>query len=128
MVSKALVAAARIPPASEMERDAMTGYYFVVEEGIAREKPIPVRAMVAIGRDPENDIRLSDRSVSKRHALVCLIGGEYVIQDLGSLNGIFINGERVKTAVLHSGDTLKLGHAILRFIYKAESGGAETGS
>jgi pSer/pThr/pTyr-binding forkhead associated (FHA) protein len=84
----------------------MTGYYFVVEEGIAREKPIPVRAMVAIGRDPENDIQLSDRSVSKRHALVCLIGGEYVIQDLGSLNGIFINGERVKTAVLHSGDTL----------------------
>ncbi len=47
-----------------------------------------------IGRDPENDIQFSDRSVSKRHALVLLLGGEYVIVDLGSLNGIFINGER----------------------------------
>ncbi len=98
----------------------MAGYYFTIEEGIFRERLIPIQIVMAIGRDPENDIRLSDRSVSKRHALVCLVGGEYVIQDLGSLNGIFINGERVKTAVLRSGDTLKLGHAILRFIHKAE--------
>jgi pSer/pThr/pTyr-binding forkhead associated (FHA) protein len=111
-----------------MERDAMTGHYFVIEEGIARERLIPLQAVVSIGRDPENDIQFSDRSVSKRHALVCLVGFEYVIQDLGSLNGIFINGERVKTAALRSGDTVKLGHAILRFIYKAESREAETGS
>jgi pSer/pThr/pTyr-binding forkhead associated (FHA) protein len=84
--------------------------------------------VVAIGRDPENDIQFSDRSVSKRHALVRLIDGDYVIEDLGSLNGIFINGERFKKAVLRSGDTLKLGNTILRFIHKAESSGVETES
>jgi adenylate cyclase len=84
--------------------------------------------VLAIGRDPENDIRLSDRSVSKRHALVRLVGGQYVIEDLGSLNGIFINGERVKKAMLRSGDTLRLGHTILRFIRTAERRGAQTKS
>jgi len=81
---------------------------------------------MSIGRDPENDIRLSDRSVSKQHAVVRLEGGKYIIEDLGSLNGIFVNGERVKKAVLRSGDTLKLGHAILRFIRKEERRGTTT--
>ncbi len=116
------------PQSARRERGATAGYYFTIEEGIFRERFIPLQAVMLIGRDPENDIRLSDRSVSMRHALVLLLGGEYVIEDLGSLNGIFINGERVKKAVLRSGDTLKLGHAILRFIHKAERNGTKTKS
>jgi pSer/pThr/pTyr-binding forkhead associated (FHA) protein len=104
----------------------MARYYFVIEQGIVREKLIPLQAVVAIGRDPENDVLLADRSISKRHALMRLVGGEYVIEDLGSLNGIFINGERVKKAALRSGDTLKLGNTILRFIRKAEGKGPKT--
>jgi pSer/pThr/pTyr-binding forkhead associated (FHA) protein len=45
---------------------------------------------------------------------------------LGSLNGIFINGERVKKAAFRGGDVLRLGHMILRFIRKTESSGAKT--
>jgi pSer/pThr/pTyr-binding forkhead associated (FHA) protein len=113
-------------PRRTIERDATAGYYFAIEEGICRERLFPLKAFMTIGRDPEDDIRFSNRSVSKRHALVCLVGAEYVIQDLGSLNGIFINGERVITAVLRSGDILKLGRAILRFIHKEEREGAKT--
>jgi pSer/pThr/pTyr-binding forkhead associated (FHA) protein len=115
-------------PRRTIERGSTAGYYFAIDDAILGERLIPLQAMVSIGRDPENYIRLSDRSVSKRHALVRLVRGEYVIQDLGSLNGIFINGERVKKGVLRSGDILKLRHAILRFIYKAEGSGAETES
>jgi pSer/pThr/pTyr-binding forkhead associated (FHA) protein len=46
------------------------------------ERLIPLQPVVSIGQDPENDIRFSDRSVSKRHALVGLVRGEYVIEDL----------------------------------------------
>jgi pSer/pThr/pTyr-binding forkhead associated (FHA) protein len=115
-------------PRRTIERGATTSHYFAIEEGILRERLIPLEAVVSIGRAPENSIRLSDRSVSKRHALVRLIHGKYVIEDLGSLNGIFINGTLVKRAVLRSGDTLKLGHTILRFIHKAESRGVKTKS
>jgi adenylate cyclase len=111
-----------------MERGAMATHCFAIKEGILGERFIPLQAVVAIGRDPENDLRLSDRSVSKWHALVRLVGGEYVIEDMGSLNGIFINGARIKKAVLRNGDTLKLGHTILRFIHKAESRGTKTKS
>jgi pSer/pThr/pTyr-binding forkhead associated (FHA) protein len=45
---------------------------------------------------------------------------------LGSLAGIFINGERVENAVLQRGDIVKLGHTILRFICKAKTSRAKT--
>jgi CheY-like chemotaxis protein len=95
----------------------MGGYYFTIEEGIFRERLIPLHAVMSIGRDPENAIQVSDFSVSERHALVRLVDDQYVIEDLGSLNGIFINGERIKKAVLRSGDSVKLGHTTLRFIH-----------
>jgi CheY-like chemotaxis protein len=100
-----------------IERDATAGYYFAIEDGILGERFVPLEAVVSIGRDPENAIHVSDLSVSKRHALVRLVGADHIIEDLGSLNGIFINGERIKKAVLRSGDTVKLGHTILRFIH-----------
>jgi pSer/pThr/pTyr-binding forkhead associated (FHA) protein len=114
------------PAGRTIERDATAGYYFAIEDAILGERLIPLQAVVSIGRDAKSDIRLSDPYVSKRHALVRLIHGKYVIEDLGSLNGMFINGERVKRAVLRDGDILKLGHAILLFIHKAKSRGAKT--
>jgi predicted component of type VI protein secretion system len=64
------------------ERDGTAGHYFAIEDGVLGERLIPLQPVVSIGQDPENDIRFSDRSVSKRHALVGLVRGEYVIEDL----------------------------------------------
>jgi two-component system alkaline phosphatase synthesis response regulator PhoP len=96
----------------------MVGHFLVVEEGLLREKLVPLSDQLTIGRDSANHIQLSDPSVSKHHAVVRLLKGHPVIEDLGSRNGTFINDERVKTGLLHDGDTLKLGNSTLRFVQK----------
>jgi pSer/pThr/pTyr-binding forkhead associated (FHA) protein len=62
------------------------------------------------GRHPESDIFLDDITVSRRHAeLVRGPGGEVVIKDVGSLNGTYVNRERIETAVLSGGDEVQVG-------------------
>jgi two-component system alkaline phosphatase synthesis response regulator PhoP len=94
----------------------MVEHFLIIEEGLLREKLIPLSDRLTIGRDEANDIQLSDPSVSKHHAVVRLLTGHPVIEDIGSRNGTFINDEQVRTALLHDGDTLKLGKSTLRFV------------
>ena len=56
----------------------------------------PVSDGLHIGRAAKNDVRVLDPSVSRQHALVAVNSGEFVIQDLHSQNGTFVNGERVR--------------------------------
>ncbi len=68
---------------------------------------------VLIGRDPNADILLQDDLVSRKHALVFLRGERYLIEDLGSSNGTFLNGVAIKTPEqLTAGDTINFGHAV----------------
>lgn len=64
---------------------------------------------LAIGRDPENDIVLDDRRVSRRHAEVRLRLGRYTLYDLQSTNGTFVNGRRIAEVVLSDGDSVIIG-------------------
>ncbi len=68
-----------------------------------------------LGRHPANTIRLSDREVSKEHAVIERIGGTFVLRDLGSSNGTFVNGRRVRELRLKDGDEIALGHNIRIF-------------
>lgn len=69
-----------------------------------------------VGRAAENDIKLDSEKVSRRHALILLEGDTFHIQDLGSANGTFVNGERVyDRATLQSGDEVKLGDRTFLF-------------
>ncbi len=68
-----------------------------------------------IGRSPACDIVLDDASVSRRHAVVVHRGGRAVILDDRSLNGVFVNGERVGEAALSDGDGIAIGHVSARF-------------
>lgn len=61
-----------------------------------------------IGRAPESDITLNDQLVSRRHARVWIDGETVRVQDLGSRNGLEVNGTVTKEGVLHSGDTLQI--------------------
>jgi pSer/pThr/pTyr-binding forkhead associated (FHA) protein len=61
------------------------------------------------GRDPENNFPVNHPTVSARHCELMLTGDGVLLRDLGSTNGTFVNGAPVKSAVLQSGQTLRLG-------------------
>jgi hypothetical protein len=72
---------------------------------------IPVdRAMIVVGRHPTCDTRLESLRVSRRHCCLAPVRGEMVVRDLGSTNGIRINGHRVETGRLRPGDELSIAH------------------
>ena len=80
---------------------------------------------VTIGRAAGNLVVLDDRELSKHHAEIVRENDAYVIFDLGSSNGTFVNGERVKRRVLADGDLVDLGASQYRFVAAgaADSGG-----
>jgi FHA domain-containing protein len=75
---------------------------------------------VVIGRSRDCDIQLADANVSRRHAELRQEGASYWIVDLGSTNGLEVNGKRVKRAKLRSGDTITLGSTELTFARESE--------
>jgi hypothetical protein len=76
------------------------------EKSIAIDKPV-----IFIGRDSECDVVLGDsRRVSRKHCCLAHINNRLVVRDLGSMNGVWINGERVeRTGTMRPGDELAIG-------------------
>jgi adenylate cyclase len=87
----------------------------VRQGGQTREVPL-TKDSVSIGRTPENDIELKDSLISRRHTTIVRRGDRYVVQDLGSSNGTYVNRERVETRVLDHGDVIRLGDAEITFL------------
>ncbi len=79
------------------------------------------RETTTVGRHPDSDIFLDDITVSRRHAVIRRDHGAYEISDAGSLNGTYVNHERVETAPLRHLDELQVGRFVLTLIV----GGAE---
>jgi signal transduction histidine kinase/pSer/pThr/pTyr-binding forkhead associated (FHA) protein len=71
--------------------------------------------VVAVGREAANQVRLHDTEVSRRHAEFRLVDGDYRVIDLESANGTFVNNQRIKEAVLSSGDQVQIGQSVLVF-------------
>lgn len=68
------------------------------------------------GRHPDSDIFLDDITVSRRHAEVHAVDGGYTLRDTGSLNGTYLNRERIDDAPLASGDEVQIGKYRLIFL------------
>jgi hypothetical protein len=81
----------------------------------AGKRTVLTGARVLIGRSRECDIQLDDPNVSRRHAEVRREGDNWVVADLGSTNGIKVNGRRIPEADLRPGDEVTLGLIKLRF-------------
>jgi pSer/pThr/pTyr-binding forkhead associated (FHA) protein len=75
------------------------------------------------GRHPDSDIFLDDVTVSRRHAEFRREGGEFVVIDVGSLNGTYVNREPVDQAVLANGDEVQIGKFRLVFLTGPAAGG-----
>lgn len=78
------------------------------------------RAMVVVGRHPACDTRLDSLRVSRHHCCMTQENGEVLVRDLGSTNGIRINGQRVEIGRLKAGDELSIAH----IRYRLENGQA----
>lgn len=70
---------------------------------------------VVIGRSTECDIQLGVQNVSRKHARVLFQNEEYLIEDLGSTNGVFVNGIKVVKCVLRNNDQIEIGGVKLLF-------------
>jgi len=94
----------------DLERLRSEGPLLIVVKGIGVGQTFSLDSdEVLIGRDPDNDIFLDDVTVSRRHAAIkdCLSGLELV--DTGSLNGTYVNRERVESVALSDRDELQIG-------------------
>jgi pSer/pThr/pTyr-binding forkhead associated (FHA) protein len=74
------------------------------------------RTTTSAGRHPDSDIFLDDVTVSRRHAEFRRDAGDFVVVDVGSLNGTYVNREPVDTAVLTNGDEVQIGKFRLVFL------------
>jgi len=104
-----------------LDEIAAEGPALVVRSGGGRadEHFSPEGERTTVGRSPDNDIFLDDVTVSRKHAVLVQDGGEFRIEDLGSLNGTFVNRRRIDAATrLESGDEVQIGKYRLSFISK----------
>src|SRR6516165_10314551 len=75
---------------------------------------------VLIGRATECQVRTEDAVVSRRHARIVLDGGEYWIEDLGSMSGVFVNAEKVQRAKLAPGTAAVMGSLVVYVVPEEE--------
>ena len=83
-------------------------------------KEIPLsKERTTIGRKPHNDIQIDNLAISGEHAVVITILNDSFLEDMGSTNGTFVNGQPVKKHFLQSGDTIELGKYRLKYFNDA---------
>jgi len=87
------------------------------QAGIALTVDAPV---TRLGRAADCEISLDDITVSRWHAEVLRDGDEYRVRDAGSLNGTYVNNERIDEATLHQGDELQVGKFRMVFFHKGD--------
>lgn len=77
--------------------------------------------VVSVGRHPDSDIFLDDVTVSRRHAEFRRVNGGFVVSDVGSLNGTYVNRDRVDEVMLANGDEVQVGK--YRLVYYSSQHG-----
>lgn len=87
----------------------MTRAVPILKDPTGREHPLAAEKIV-LGRAVENDIVITSKRISREHACVRRQGWRLILEDLGSTNGTYLNGQRIQTAVqLRDGDQIKVG-------------------
>jgi VWFA-related protein len=88
----------------------------IVQKGAAKGKTYPlVGKVVSMGSGPENSVRIMDGAVSGKHAGIAVDGNKFEIVDLGSKNGVLVNGKKTARRFLRNGDLITLGMTEFKF-------------
>lgn len=92
-----------------------TSFKLIIAEGPSPGQVLELtRPEIVIGRDPDADICISSPVVSRRHARLIRLGEQYLLEDLGSSNGTFVNGHRItEITSLKPGDSIRLGQVVI---------------
>ena len=93
----------------------MAKIFFVGLDGTEKSYRLQTHRPFTVGRDPGNDIILRDPKVSRHHAEIVFERGFFVLHDLASANGTYVNGKRIRVAPLTHGAKLRLGNSYGRF-------------
>jgi len=93
--------------------------HIVVHQDPTTQQVIPLaEGVITLGRESSNDVVLTDPEASRNHAQISFQAGRYVVEDLGSTNGTFVNGRQIKTATtLNNGDVVEVGE-MARILYQ----------
>lgn len=89
----------------------------VVVSGDGDGRQIPIHGSLSIGRAPDNQLPIADPQVSSHHARIVVQGGDYILEDLQSKNGTFVNEQRMTAHRLQSGDQVRIGQ--LTFVFQS---------
>lgn len=82
---------------------------FITGDGKRHEVHLEGRTSLTLGRTPEADVCVPETRISRIHAEIRLWDSEYVIKDLNSRNGVYVNGTKVLVAVIKIGDVIRIG-------------------
>jgi pSer/pThr/pTyr-binding forkhead associated (FHA) protein len=93
----------------------MAKLFFVGLDGTEKSYRLQTHRPFTVGRDPGNDIILRDPKVSRHHAEIVFERGFFVVHDLTSANGTYINGKRVRVAPLTHSAKVRMGNTYGRF-------------
>ncbi len=93
----------------------MAKLFFVGLDGTEKSYRLQTHRPFTVGRDPGNDIILRDPKVSRHHAEIVFERGFFVLHDLASANGSYVNGKRIRVAPLTHGARVRLGNSEGRF-------------
>jgi two-component system cell cycle response regulator len=110
---RTVITAADLPPQAPKHQDACL--VVIYGDDLGRRIPLTRRPTV-IGRSSKADVQVDQESVSRNHCRLLYHKDAYVLQDMGSTNGSYVNDTLVDTIVLRDGDQLKVGRTILKFI------------
>ena len=101
----------------EVDEAAAAPAHLIVSRGAEKFGAWPVRAgHLSIGRASDNQLRLDARFISRHHCQVVTVGNVSTIEDLGSVNGVCVNGKAVKQHVLQHEDRIMLGEHVLTYL------------
>ena len=96
-------------PGIEVPKEEGYAELVIVRGPYAGERFVLDIPEVTLGRDPKCEVFLNDRTVSRRHAHISIQGGRTTIEDLGSLNGTWVDGAIVAQSELHHGSSIQIG-------------------
>jgi pSer/pThr/pTyr-binding forkhead associated (FHA) protein len=95
--------------ASGATPSVQTEFKLIMTQGDLDSNVFAVRDNTSIGRSPSNDVVLKEPKVSRQHAAINKYNDHYIMIDLKSSNGVYVNGAKVDECVLHPGDEISIG-------------------